>query len=82
MQFLGVDLKDKLAPARAFIQRYGWTYPSVFDPDGSIQGSLGFLGQPVTVMYSASGRQAFLLSGPSTEEALMEKVQALVASTT
>src|SRR5207344_792816 len=37
VQFVGIDVKDQPAPARAFIQRYGWIYPSVADPSGSIQ---------------------------------------------
>src|SRR5438552_1774978 len=30
VQFLGLDVKDSLGPARAFIRQMGWPYPSVF----------------------------------------------------
>ena len=32
VQFLGVDIVDAREPARDFIRRYGWPYPSLFDP--------------------------------------------------
>src|SRR5436309_643204 len=43
VQFIGVDIQDQLKPARAFIQKFQWTYPSVFDPDGSIRDSFGLV---------------------------------------
>jgi thiol-disulfide isomerase/thioredoxin len=55
IQFLGVDILDDRAGARAFIHEYGWTYPSLFDPGGSIRDDLGLLGQPVTIFYTADG---------------------------
>ena len=33
--FVGVDLRDDTAGAKAFYQRHGWTFPSIVDPDGS-----------------------------------------------
>jgi len=81
VQFLGVDIIDHLSPARAFIRRYGWPYPSVFDPMGAIRDHLGFIGQPVTVVYDASGRQVLTHSGAIPEEDLRKAVdEALTAS--
>jgi len=81
VQFLGVDIIDHLSPARAFIRRYGWPYPSVFDPMGAIRDHLGFIGQPVTVVYDASGRQVLTHSGAIPEEDLQKAVdEALTAS--
>ena len=74
-QFIGVDIIDHLAPARAFIRKYGWPYPSVFDPTGSIRDDLGFVGQPITVVYDASGRQSFVWSGAVPEEVLRTAVE-------
>jgi cytochrome c biogenesis protein CcmG/thiol:disulfide interchange protein DsbE len=67
VQFLGVDVLDRLPPARAFVLRFGWPYPSVFDPRGAIRDSLGLLGQPHTLIYDREGRLAFTWSGPVTE---------------
>jgi cytochrome c biogenesis protein CcmG, thiol:disulfide interchange protein DsbE len=81
VQFLGVDIIDHLSPARAFIRKYGWPYPSVFDPTGAIRDHLGFIGQPVTVVYDASGKQVLTHSGAITEEDLRKAVdEALTAS--
>jgi cytochrome c biogenesis protein CcmG/thiol:disulfide interchange protein DsbE len=57
IQFLGIDILDDRAGARAFIEEYGWTYPSLFDPGGSIRDELGLLGQPVTIFYAADGER-------------------------
>src|SRR5690242_583088 len=47
--FVGIDSQDlTIAAARRFILKYGWTYPSLFDPDGSLERALGYIGQPVT----------------------------------
>lgn len=35
---------------------FGWTYPSVFDPDGAIRDDLGLLGQPMTLFCEDSDR--------------------------
>lgn len=72
VQFLGVDILDRLGPARAFVRRFGWPYPSVFDPRGAIRDSLGLVGQPHTLVLDGQGRRVFTWSGPVTEEALRE----------
>ena len=64
VQFVGVDTQDRLGAARQFIARYGWTFPSVFDPDGSLERALGYIGQPVTVVYSADGSTSKVFAGP------------------
>jgi cytochrome c biogenesis protein CcmG, thiol:disulfide interchange protein DsbE len=75
VQFLGVDIIDYRQPARAFIREYEWPYPSVFDPSGAIRDDLGFIGQPITVVYDASGREAHIRSGPIPEEELRSAVE-------
>jgi thiol-disulfide isomerase/thioredoxin len=75
VQFLGVDIIDHVQPARAFIRRYGWPYPSVFDPSGAIRDDLGFIGQPVTLIFDASGRKVHTRSGPIPEEELRKTVE-------
>lgn len=55
VQFVGVDIADQPTPARAFIRRFGWTYPSVADPQQEIKRGYGFLGQPDTIVYGKDG---------------------------
>jgi cytochrome c biogenesis protein CcmG/thiol:disulfide interchange protein DsbE len=70
VRFVGLDVEDTTSGARAFIAKYGWTFPSVSDPKGEVRNGLGLLAQPVTVLYDANGTQTFARSGPITEEQL------------
>ena len=70
IQFVGVDIEDQVGRARAFIQQYGWTYPSVFDATGAIRDSLGLIGQPDTLVFDAAGQRSFVSSGPITRQVL------------
>jgi thiol-disulfide isomerase/thioredoxin len=79
VQFLGVDLLDARASARAFMSEFGWTYPSVFDPPGAIRDGLGLLGQPVTLFYDLSGELVGRWVGPITAHELRARLTALVA---
>jgi thiol-disulfide isomerase/thioredoxin len=48
VQVIGVDLQDTKEAAKDFYERWRWTHPSVFDPDGEISFSLGLQGTPST----------------------------------
>jgi thiol-disulfide isomerase/thioredoxin len=80
VQFLGIDILDSRASARAFMQRYGWRYPSLYDATGAVRDHLGLLGQPDTVFYDASGSIAFRWPGPLTASILDRHVRALLGS--
>jgi cytochrome c biogenesis protein CcmG, thiol:disulfide interchange protein DsbE len=80
VQFVGIDVLDQAVPARAFIEKYGWDYPSVFDPTGAIRNDLGFLGQPDTVFYDRSGKQVKVVSGPLDRATLDEQIGRILAS--
>ncbi len=80
VQFLGVDILDERGSAREFMREYDWTYPSVFDGPGAIRDGLGILGQPATLFYDASGELVKTWSGPLTEEALADGLDAIVTS--
>jgi thiol-disulfide isomerase/thioredoxin len=80
VQFLGVDIQDQVAPAKEFIERYGWSYPSVFDPTGAIRDGLGMVGQPVTLVFDQKGEQAFVWSGAIPEDVLATELATLFPS--
>jgi thiol-disulfide isomerase/thioredoxin len=75
VQFVGVDIQDQLRPARAFIDKFQWSYPSVFDPEGKIRDSFGLLGVPDTLFFDATGARTSVWSGPVTQEILMDGIQ-------
>lgn len=75
VQFLGVDILDVRADARAFIKEFDWPYPHVFDPDGEIRDGLGYIGQPVTIIYDRDGRKVFEWDGEITQDMLRREVR-------
>jgi len=56
VQVVGVDLQDSASGAKAFYERFGWTHPSVSDPDGAISFSLGLQGTPSTFFLDREHR--------------------------
>jgi len=82
VQFVGLNTRDKPEPAKAFIKRFGLTFPSLSDPDGRLQ--LGFRDTlppaaiPSTLVIDREGRVAARIIGPleseSTLTALVEQV--------
>jgi thiol-disulfide isomerase/thioredoxin len=79
VQFVGIDILDTRDSARAFMRRFGWTYPSVYDPNASIRDALGVLGQPATLFYDANGQLVKQWLGPITEEALRSNLERIAA---
>lgn len=74
VQFLGVDIVDTREEARAFIRRYGWEYPSVFDPPAAIRDGLGYVGQPITLIYDRNGELAWDKTGTIDADELREQI--------
>jgi len=77
VQFVGVDIEDSYPPARTFIQKYGWSYPSVFDPNSEIRNGLLLHGQPATIGFDSSGNRGFLWEGPIPESRLLSNLASL-----
>jgi thiol-disulfide isomerase/thioredoxin len=63
--FVGVNVADRRAAARAFLERFPAPYPSYFDPRGRVARAIGApQGQPITVFYDRRGRRVTLHTGP------------------
>jgi thiol-disulfide isomerase/thioredoxin len=60
--FLGLDTRDSDAPARAFVKKFGITYPNLPDPDGRLvlqfSDSLPPQAIPSTLLIDAQGNVA------------------------
>ena len=54
--FVGIDRQDNRDDALQFAARAGLTYPSAYDPNGSLDGPYRLLGTPTTVFISPTGR--------------------------
>src|SRR5207237_2388314 len=53
--FVGIDRQDNRGDALDLAARAGLTYPSAFDPNGSLDGPYRLLGTPTTVFISPTG---------------------------
>lgn len=74
-RLVGVDYTDQEGSARAFIQKYGWTFPVLSDPDGIYGARFDFRGLPSTVVLNSKGRIAQTLMGPQTAADLQRALE-------
>jgi hypothetical protein len=44
-----------LNEAKSFVSQYGWTWPSLADPDTELAGSLGLYGHPAVAVLDENG---------------------------
>lgn len=75
---VGVDVLDNTPDAKAFIRRYGLTYPQLKDPEDGLRPKYGVAGVPETVVIDARGRIAAIKRGPVDEAFMRQKVAPLV----
>jgi cytochrome c biogenesis protein CcmG, thiol:disulfide interchange protein DsbE len=75
---LGVDSLDVTADARAFVRKFGLTYPMLRDRDGDTQRRFGVTGYPETLIVDRDGRIAALQRGPVDEAFLRRTVLPLL----
>jgi thiol-disulfide isomerase/thioredoxin len=68
--FIGVDFSDTKEDARGFYEKYGWEFPSVFDPDGRIAGELGLQGTPTSIFLDREHREVARIVGETDEAGL------------
>src|SRR5205823_5065378 len=74
VQFLGVNVRDTVANAKAHVAEFGVTYPSVFNQDSTIAFfyRVGFI--PTTFVLDTHGRIAARIIGATTEESNLTSV--------
>ena len=81
--FVGLDTRDSDVPARAFVTRFGITYPSVIDRDGRLQllfaGSLPPQAIPSTLVIDRDGLVAARELGIVSESSLRGMIEPLLA---
>jgi thiol-disulfide isomerase/thioredoxin len=77
--FFGVDFQDTKEDARSFYRRYGWRFPSVFDPDGRIANKLGMRGTPTTIFLDADHREVARLVGETDEAGFADGLEQATA---
>lgn len=82
VQFVGLNTRDSAAPANAFVERFGLSYPSVVDTDGSLQllfhDTLPPAAIPSTVVIDRQGRVAARAIGEVDRSRLLGLIEPLL----
>ena len=71
---LGIDSRDLTSDGRAFVRRYGLTYPQLRDGDGDAAHEFGTTGVPENFLVDPAGKVRLLVRGPVSEENLDQEV--------
>lgn len=72
---IAVDWSDNGRYARAFIRRFGWSFPVLADPDGRAGYAYGIQGLPSTFVIDPQGRIVRRLIGPQDLVNLLRAVR-------
>jgi len=75
---VGVNIQDREGPARAFIRRFGQTFPNGMDHSGAISIDYGVYGVPETFVIDRRGRIVYKHAGAVTEELLASSIEPLL----
>jgi cytochrome c biogenesis protein CcmG, thiol:disulfide interchange protein DsbE len=79
--FLGVNAQDLKGPARAYLKRYGVTYPNVRDALGSSFAGWGVTGFPETFFVDRRGRIVPPhVAGPASQRELGDGIRRALRS--
>lgn len=79
--FVGVDAQDFRSDARAFMRRYGITYPNVYDGKGSTLGRYGVTGFPETFFVGRDGKLVGeRVQGRISEQELRDGIERALAA--
>ena len=80
VQFVGVLTRDNLVAARAFVERFGLTYPTITDDAllADFTGQLRVNAIPTTLLIDKEGKVAARISGEITYSTLDELLRDLV----
>ena len=78
LRILGVVYQDSAENARAFMARYGQTYPGLLDPDGRTAIDYGVFGIPETFFIDRAGVVRSRQVGALTEADLRRQIEAVL----
>jgi thiol-disulfide isomerase/thioredoxin len=80
VRFVGLDIQDSQANARAFLDEFGLTdFEHYFDATGAVSNSLGGRGVPVTFFYRPGGQLFDTHFGVIDERTLALNIDELLA---
>jgi cytochrome c biogenesis protein CcmG/thiol:disulfide interchange protein DsbE len=75
---LGIDSRDLSGDGRAFVRRFGLSYPQLRDGDGATAHDFGTTGVPENYLIGPDGKVRLLVRGPVTGDYLKSEVAPLL----
>jgi cytochrome c biogenesis protein CcmG, thiol:disulfide interchange protein DsbE len=75
---VGVDSNDLSPDARAFVEKYGVSYPQLRDGNGDLAHDFGTTGVPESYLFDPQGRLQVPWRGPVTEQILRRQFLPLI----
>ena len=82
VRFVGVNALDDRASAITFAKDLGVTYPSVFDPGGTLSDDYRLIGFPATFVIDRDGVMRVAFHGFVAEESLSDAIDEVLATGT
>ena len=79
VMFIGVNHVDQRKEALEFLSEIGVTYPSGYDPDGSVAADYGVFGLPTTYFITGSKKIVATKTGEIDAEELASQIDRLLA---
>jgi cytochrome c biogenesis protein CcmG/thiol:disulfide interchange protein DsbE len=76
---LGIDSRDLGGDGRAFVERFGLSYPQLRDGDGATAHEYGTTGVPENYLVDPQGKVRLVVVGPVSEAQLEDEVAPLVS---
>jgi len=67
VRFVGVDIRDTTAAAKAHVDEFHVSYPSIFNPDSTIAYKFRVIFIPTTFVLDRRGRIAYKIIGPTRD---------------
>lgn len=79
-RMVAVDWSDARSGASAFVRRFGWSFPVLRDPEGTVGNEYEIAVLPTTFVLDSAGRIRLTLRGPQTEASLRRALRSVESS--
>ena len=79
VRFIGINYRDDAAAARAYEGEFGITYPSAYDPGGTLAFDYELIGLPTTFVIGPDGRIEYRFVGYLTGAVLRKALDDVLA---
>jgi len=77
--FVGLAIQDSEKGSRAYLKKFGWTFPAGPDSGDAMADAYAVRGIPKTVIIKRDGTVAYIQSGVMPEEYLAGKIEEVLA---